>query len=135
MQALTPLTTPAGSTTKKMLWAGYVLSLLPALLLLFSAFMKLSKNPQAVEGFKKYGYQDGAIFSIGVLEVLCTLIYLIPRTSVLGAILLTGYMGGAIVTHLRAGEPFVVQMLVGVIIWIGLFLRDSRLRALLPLRT
>lgn len=134
LQALVPLTVPAGSTTKKVLWTGYLLSLLPALLLLFSAFMKLSKNPQAVEGFLKYGYQASAILGIGLLEVLCTLIYLLPRTSVLGAILLTGYMGGAIVTHMRAGESFVIQILVGVIIWGGLYLRDARLRALLPVR-
>lgn len=135
LQALVPLTSPAVSTSKKMLWGGYVLSVLPALLLFFSAFMKLSKNPEAVQGFKGFGYPDSAVIGIGVIEVICTVLYLIPRTSVLGAILLTGYMGGAIVTHLRVGELFVVQFLVGVILWVGLYLRDERLRALLPLRS
>lgn len=134
LHSLVPLTSPSVSTSKKMLWGGYVLSVLPSLLLLFSAFMKLSKNPRAVEGFKNFGYGDSAILSIGVIEIVCTVLYLIPRTAVIGAILLTGYMGGAIVTHLRVGQSFIVQFLVGVIIWGGLYLRHERLRELMPLR-
>ena len=134
LPSLLPLTSPMISTSKKMLWGGYALSVLPALLLCFSAFMKLSKNPEAVQGFKDFGYQDSAVIGIGVVELVCTVLYLIPRTAVLGAILLTGYMGGAIATHMRVGEPFIVQFMVGVILWGGLYLRDERLRALLPLR-
>jgi hypothetical protein len=72
---------------------------------------------------------------IAIVELACVLLYAIPRTSVLGAILLTGYLGGAISTHVRAGEPFYLPLGVGVIVWLGLFLRDARLRALLPLRS
>ncbi|MBI1761978.1 MAG: DoxX family protein [Acidobacteria bacterium] len=118
-----------------MLWGGYLLSILPALLLFFSAAMKLLKNPQAIQGFAQLGYPAHAATSIGILEAACTVLYLIPRTSVLGAILLAGYMGGATATHLRVGEPFFVQVLVGVLLWGGLYLRDERLRALLPLRS
>lgn len=71
---------------------------------------------------------------LGVLELACTVIYLIPATSVIGAILLAGYMGGAICTHWRVGDPFVIQIVLGVFAWLGLYLRDDRLKALLPLR-
>ena len=118
-----------------MRWTGWVLSALPALLLLFSATMKLTKNQQAVDGFKNFGYHDTANLGIGIVELACTVLYLIPRTAVLGAILLTGYMGGAIATHMRVGESFILQIMVGVILWGGLYLRDERLRALLPLRS
>lgn len=111
------------------------MSVLPVLLLLFSAAMKSSGNPQAVEGFAHFGYPPNAHLAIGSLELICTVLYLIPRTSALGAILLAGYMGGAVATHLRVGEPFFVQALVGVLLWGGLYLRDERVRALLPLRT
>lgn len=119
---------------KGLLWTGRILSVLPALLLLFSATMKLMHGPQIVEGFAKFGFKEGVIAGIGVTEILCTLLYAIPQTSVLGAILLTGYLGGAVVTHLRIGESFGPPVLVGVLLWAGLFLRDRRLRALLPLR-
>jgi hypothetical protein len=72
---------------------------------------------------------------LAMVEVSCVLIYLIPATSVLGAILLTGYMGGAICTHLRVGDPFFIQIALGVLVWLGLYLRDTRLRALIPIRT
>ncbi len=131
---LIPLTSKATVTSKKMYWGGWVLSVLPALLLLFSAYAKLSQAPQAVEGFTKFGYPPSAISGLGWLELLCTVLYLIPSTAVFGAILLAGYMGGAVATHLRVGEPYFVQALVGVLLWGGLYLRDERLRALLPWR-
>ena len=71
---------------------------------------------------------------LGILEVACTVIYLIPRTAVLGAILLTGYLGGATATHVRIGEPWFMPVLLGVVVWLGIYLRDPRLRALIPLR-
>lgn len=71
---------------------------------------------------------------LGVTELLCAVLYAIPQTSVLGAILLTGYMGGAIATHARIGEGFIPQIIIGVLVWLGLFLRDARLRALIPIR-
>ena len=80
------------------------------------------------------GLPESLTIPLAVLEIACVLVYLIPATSVLGAILLTGYMGGAICTHLRVGDPFVVQIAVGVLVWLALYLRDPRLRALIPLR-
>ena len=124
----------SAESSKAMLWTGRILSLIPALMLLFSASMKLMHGPQVVEGFKKFGYSEGVITPLGVVEILCALLYAIPQTSVLGAILCTGYLGGAIATHVRAGEGFAAALILGVIVWAGLFLRDRRLRVLLPLR-
>jgi DoxX-like family len=121
------------STPKWMLWVGYVLSALPALLLLFSGTMKIIGGD--VEGFKKLGWDESLALPLAVVELTCTVLYLIPQTSVLGAILLTGYLGGAIATHVRIHEQFVFQFILGVIIWGGLYLRDTRLRALIPLRS
>ena len=125
---------PTAAVSKKMLWTGWILSALPALLLLMSGVMKVTKSSQVVEGFVKMGYSAGHAIPIGLAELACTLLYLIPRTSVLGAILLTGYLGGATATQVRVGEPFYAPVLVGVFIWGGLFLRDPRVRALIPLR-
>lgn len=123
------------STTKPwMLWTGRVMSALPALLLTFSAVMKLTSAPPVLEGFKHFGFPDGLHLPIGVVEALVVVAYLVPRMAVLGAILITGYLGGAIVTHLRVGEPFAPPLLLGVLVWGGLFLRDARVRALIPLR-
>ena len=125
----------ASSTpSKKLLWAGRVVSALPALMMLLSAFMKLSNNPQALEGFAKDGFPDGALFKIGLLEVLVVLIYLVPQTAVLGAILCVGYLGGAVLVHVRHGEAFVFPILLGALFWLGLWLRDPWVRALVPLR-
>lgn len=120
-----------------MLWAGWILSGLPALLLLFSGTMKLVNPPPVVAEFARLGYAEGAGFGIGMLEILCTVIYLIPRTSILGAILLTGYLGGATATHVRIGDPvnaFIMPAVIGAVLWAGLYLRDARVRALIPLR-
>lgn len=123
------------SRAKWMLWAGRVLTGIASLMLLFSAFMKLSQNPQAVEGFEKmFGYRASSLPYIGAVEAACVALYLIPRTAVLGAVLLTGYLGGAVATHVRIGEPFIAPFILGVVVWGGLFLRDERIRALLPLR-
>jgi hypothetical protein len=120
--------------SKVALWTGRVLSVLPVPLLLFSAFMKFKQPPEMAPQFSKLGWDMNLAFALGVVEVTCTLLYLIPPTAVLGAILLTGYMGGAIATHVRLGEPFYMQVGLGVVIWLGLYLREPRLRALLPLR-
>ena len=121
--------------SKKVLWAGYIMSALPVLMLLFSAAMKFAKPPPVVEGFKHLGLPESLVLGLGVLELGCTLLYVIPRTSVLGAILLTGYLGGAILAHLRVGDPFFGPVIFGVLVWGGLFLRDPRLRALIPFRS
>jgi hypothetical protein len=121
--------------SKTTIWAGRILGGLPALLLLFSAALKLYGGPGLAEGFAHLGLSVGLAVPLAILEITCTLIYLIPRTSVLGAILLTGYMGGAILTHLRVGDAVYPQVLVGVFIWGGLYLREPRLRELIPIRT
>ena len=121
--------------SKKMLWTGYVISAIPVLMLLFSGIMKLVKPPSIVEGFVRLGYPASLAVGIGILEIACTVVYLIPRTSVLGAILLAAYLGGATATHVRIGESaFIAPVVFGVLVWLGLFLREPRLRALLPLR-
>src|SRR6185436_3463109 len=92
------------AVSRKALWTGYVLGALPVLLFLFSGTMKLMKPPAVVEGFKQLGFPERVILGIGILEIVCTILYVVPPTAVIGAILLTGYLGGAIVTHLRVGE-------------------------------
>lgn len=121
--------------SKHMLWVSYIMSTLPVLMLLFSGIMKLIKPPSVMEGFAHLGYDESVALGLGVVELLATLLYIIPRTSVLGAILLTGYLGGATATHLRIGEPFHMAILLGAFVWGGLYLRDERLRLLIPLRT
>jgi hypothetical protein len=96
-------------------------------MLLFSAGLKLVKATSVLEGFARFGYPESVAVGIGVVELLCVALYVLPRTSVLGAILLTGYLGGAIATHVRIGEPFIGPLLLGLLIWGGLYLRDARL--------
>jgi DoxX-like family len=126
--------TQAGSVSKGALWTGRVLSALPVLLLLFSAAMKFAKPPEVIKGFVELGYPERLSVPLGVVEIACAVLYVIPQTAVLGAILLTGYLGGATATHVRVGQPFFMPIVLGVVIWLGLFLRDPRLRALIPFR-
>ena len=126
--------TQTSPVSKKALWAGYIMSALPVLMLLFSAVMKLVNPPPVAEGFKHLGLPESFALGLGVLELGCTLVYIIPRTAVLGAILLTGYLGGAVLAHLRVGDAYFGPVIFGVLVWGGLFLRDPRLRALIPLR-
>lgn len=123
------------ATPRWMLWTGRVLSALPILMMLFSAGMKLSRSKEVVEGLAKHGYPEAALLVLGSVIVICVVLYVIPQTAVLGAILITGYLGGAMATHARVGEPFVMPLLLGVLAWGGLYLRDPRIRALIPLRT
>lgn len=123
--------TPA---SKKMLWAGYVISALPVLLMLSTGIYGLIQPAAASQGLIRYGYPEGIAPRISMLEIACVLIYALPQTSVLGAILLTAYLGGATTTHVRVGEPFFFPVIIGLLVWLGLFLRDERLRALIPLR-
>jgi hypothetical protein len=88
-----------------------------------------------VEGSTQLGWGEGLILGLGILELVCTVIFLMPQTAVLGAILLTGYLGGETATHVRIGDPFFAPIVLGVLVWGGLYLRDARLRALLPLRS
>ena len=121
--------------SKGMLWTGRIISALPVLTLLFSAGMKFfAKGPDMQKGFEHLGYPVKLALALGIVELSCTILYVIPQTAVLGAILLTGYMGGAIATHVRIGEPFITQAALGVLVWLGLYLREPRLRTLIPLR-
>ena len=125
------------AVSKGMLWAGRVVSTLPVLMLLLSAAMKFLQPPDAVKGFEHLGWPLELSQPLGIVELVCVLLYVIPQTSVLGAILLTGYLGGATATHVRIGEhaQIVGPVLAGVLVWLGLYLRDPRLRALAPWRT
>lgn len=130
------ITTEAVPVSKKMLWTGRVLSAIPILLLLLSAVMKFMKPPSVMQGFVHYGYPESLIVGIGVLELVCTVIYAIPRTAVLGAILMTAYLGGATATNVRVDDySWVMTVILGVLVWVGLYARDARIRALAPLRS
>jgi hypothetical protein len=110
------------------------MSALPAVFLLVDGGMKLVKPAPVVEATVRLGYPESVIFGLGIVLLACTVIYLVPRTSILGAILLTGYLGGAVATHVRVGDglfPIFFPVILGVLVWGGLFLRDHRLRALL----
>jgi hypothetical protein len=134
MQVVTQLV----PVSKPMLWTGRVLSGIPALFLFVDGIMKLVKPAAVVEATVRLGYPESVIFGLGIVLLACATLYVIPRTSVLGAILLTGYLGGAVATHVRVGEglfPVFFPVLVGTLLWGGLVLRDARLRALLPLRS
>ena len=130
--------TQTAPLSKKRLWAGRILSALPALFLLLDGVMKLVKPVPVVEATVRLGYPESVILGLGIVLIACTVIYVIPRTSILGAILLTGYLGGATATHVRVGGPLfpiLFPVVVSALVWGGLFLRDDRLRALIPLRT
>jgi hypothetical protein len=119
--------------SKKGLWTGRILSAVVVLFLLFNGAIGLMRPPFAVQGFVHLGYPAGATLPVATLLIVCALLYAIPRTAVLGAVLLTGYLGGATASHVRIGEPFFLPMIVGALVWAGLFLREDRLRVLVPL--
>jgi len=123
------------ATSGKVVWVGRVISVLLSLLFAMSAFMKLKGGAEVMQGMAHLGFPESLIMPLAILEISCVVIYLIPATSVLGAILLTGYIGGAICTHLRVGDPFFIQIALGIFVWLGLYLRENRLKALIPLRT
>lgn len=121
------------TNSKALVWSGRTLSWLLAAFLAVSAAMKFVRPPGFDEGIAHIGWAVSKLNGLGVLELVCAVIYVIPRTAVLGAILLTGYLGGAIATHVRVDDDVLVQPLLGVIAWLGLWLRDPRLRNVLPL--
>jgi hypothetical protein len=120
-------------------WGGIIVSAIPILFLLMDAVGKLFKPQMVVEGTLELGYQESVIVPLGIILLVCTLLYAFPKTSVLGAILLTGYLGGAVATHVRISNPLFTHQLfpvyLGILIWLGLFLRDTRLRSLIPIRS
>ncbi|MGH9875853.1 MAG: DoxX family protein, partial [Pyrinomonadaceae bacterium] len=120
--------------SKGSLWGGRIMSWLPALLLLVDGIMKLFKPAPVLEATVKLGYSESVIVPLGIVLTVCTILYLIPRTAVLGAILLTGYLGGAVATHVGAGEgwfPIFFPIVFSILLWGGLYLRDNRLRQLI----
>lgn len=126
---------PDKTVSKKPLWTGRVLSGLAVLFLIVDGAMKLAKPAVVVDATRQLGYPESEIAGIGILLLACTLLYIFPRTSILGAVLLTGYFGGAIASQLRVGNPLfnlAFPVILGVLIWGGLWLRDIRVRALLP---
>ena len=132
MQAISQA--PTVSSSK--LWTGRIMSFLPALFLILDAVMKFVKPAFVVDANVQLGYGENAIVPIGAVLFVITILYLIPRTAVLGAILLTGYLGGAVATHVRVGTeifPIVFAIVFGVLLWGGLYLRDPRVSALIPL--
>ena len=118
----------------KIVWVGRVISVLVSLLFLMSAFLKIKDGPEVMKGIAHLGIPESMIVPLSILEIACVVIYLIPPISVLGAILLTGYIGGAICTHWRVGDPFFLHIGLGIFVWLGLYLRENRLKALIPLR-
>jgi hypothetical protein len=114
--------------------AGWVISILVSLMFVFSATMKLMGGPELAKGMEHLELAKIPITPLSILELTCVAVYLIPPTSVLGAILLTGYLGGAILTHWRVGDMFVVHIVLGMLIWLGIYLREDRLRSLIPVR-
>jgi hypothetical protein len=128
--------TEAVSVSKKTLWVGRVLSAIPILLLLLSAIMKFMKPPAVVQGFAHYGYPESLIVGLGVLEFVCTIVYAIPRTAAFGAILVTAYLGGATATNVRVGDySWVTTVVLGVLVWAGLYARMARVRSLFSARS
>lgn len=117
------------------LWTGYVLSTLPVMLLLFSVSGKFLKPDGMEANIDHLGWKMEQMTGLGILELVCTVLFLIPRTAVLGAIMLTAYLGGATATHVRIGDAFIFPVVAGAMIWLGLYLREPRLRSLVPLRS
>ena len=136
-----PLSTASrdsGQVSRSTLMIGYALTGLAALFLAFDTVLKLLAIKQAVQSTTELGYPASAVFTIGVIELVCLALYLVPATTVSGAILLVGYLGGAVATHVRVGNPLASHVLfpmyVAAMLWGGLYLREPRLRALLPFR-
>lgn len=133
----TPPTQPS-PPSRPARWAGRILTGLLAAFFLLDAAAKFFKPAPVIEGTVKLGYSEGVIIPLGIVLLICTLLYLIPRTAVLGAILLTGYLGGAVATHIRVADPLFSHSLFpvyfGIALWLSLYLRDPRLREVVPLR-
>jgi len=135
MTALDQATAPPPAPPKAMLWTGRILSAIPVLFMgVMGAYMMIFKMDMVTQGMAHYGYPAAAIRPILLAQIIGIVLYVIPQTAILGAILLTGFLGGAVSTHVRAGEPFWFPVAFGVLIWLGLVLRDARLRQLTPWR-
>lgn len=122
---------------KGAVWTGRIITSITVLFLLVDALMKVVQSRTAMEGSVQLGWPAEGVQGIGIVLLLATLVYVVPRTSILGAVILTGYLGGATAIMLRAmqpGHPYLFPVAIGVLVWAGLFLRDEKLRALIPFR-
>lgn len=132
------MSTAAAPISSKKLWVGRVLSGLGAAFMIFDGVIHVLKIAPVVEAFQQLGYPIGASRTLGLIELICVALYLLPRTSLLGAVLLTGYLGGAIATQVRVGAPLfsvtLFPVYVALLLWGGLYLRDRQVRSLIPLR-
>jgi hypothetical protein len=128
----------SSSSSKAMLWAGWGMSGLTVVFMLFDGISKLALERHVVQATTKIGYPEGVIRPLGIVILTCTILYAIPRTAIFGAILLTGFLGGAVASKVRLEDPLFGSILFGVyfgiLAWGGLYLRDDRIRALLPWR-
>jgi len=130
--------TQAGPVSKGRLWTGRIISAVVVLFLLFDSITKVMKVRAVIEASAQLGYPANTIFAIGIILLVCTVFYIIPQTAVLGAILLTGYLGGAVAANLRIGSAMfntLFPIVFAALAWVGIFLRESRLGALIPFRT
>jgi uncharacterized membrane protein (UPF0182 family) len=135
--AQTPAATGQRAVSKGRTWTGRVLSMLAVLFLLFDAYGKLAQPAPVLQASARIGFPVHLLFGIGVILLVCAVLYAIPRTAVLGAVPLTGYLGGAVEVQLTAGSPIfetIFPVLFGILVWSGIFLREKRLAQLLPLR-
>lgn len=123
------------TASNKLLWTGRILSILAVLFMLFDAVGHLLKPAPVVRAFLQLGFPLRLSICLGIIQLVCVLVYVVPRTAILGAVLITGYLGGAVAIHMRVGNPIfecLFPILIGVLFWAGLLLRDSRLRAIFP---
>jgi hypothetical protein len=131
--------TQSSPVSKTRLRAGWIMTGLPVLFLLFDTVIHFMNIPPVVEAFTQLGYPASIARGLGIVELVCLVLYVMPRSSVLGAILLTGYVGGAVASNLRVGNPLFSHVLfpvyIGILLWGGLYLREDRLRMLIPLRS
>jgi hypothetical protein len=131
-------TTRTDHTSRKALWTSWIITGILAVLLTLDAAVKLVQSKEAIEGSAQLGFSPQTVFVIGIIGLICLAIYLVPRTAPLGAILWTAYFGGTVVTHLRVGNPLFTHVLFGVyvctLLWVSLYLRDPRVRALVGKR-
>lgn len=126
--------TQTTSAARKMLWAGRIISGLVVALLLTGFLFGLLNQAESQKQMVRLGYPANVAMPISIVFLVCILLYAVPRTAIFGAVMLTAYLGGATATHVRAGEPFFIPIIVGVVVWVGIYLREERLRALAPLR-
>ena len=137
MSTVTVEMNAATRSNRWLVWAGRIVSIAPVLIVLMSSRWKLTSNPWYVREWGRIGWKTPDLPFIASLQLGAILLYVIPRTSVLGAVILTGYLGGAIASYVRIGElyPPLVPLTTAMLAWLGIYLRDERLRALLPIRT